>query len=69
MPYLKLTTTRDAYGAQAVIKEYRTLTVGELKRYLEGFDENLPIVLSFDRGYTYGHIDEDSFCEEEDENE
>lgn len=46
-------------------KEARTLqeirhttTVGDLIDFLKGYDEDLPIVLSFDGGYTYGSIDE-----------
>ena len=35
-----------------------TTTVGALIDFLKGYDENLPIVLSFDGGYTYGSIEE-----------
>lgn len=48
-----------------VEKEARTLqeirhttTVGALIDFLKGYDEDLPIVLSFDGGYTYGGIEE-----------
>ena len=41
------------------LKEIRhTTTVGALIEFLKGDDEDLPIVLSFDGGYTYGSIDE-----------
>ena len=48
----------------------RTMTVGELIDFLGEFDENLPIYLYNDRGYTYGNIDHRSFEEiDEDEDE
>ena len=34
----------------------RTFTVGELIEFLEQFDEELPVYLSNDNGYTYGSI-------------
>ena len=46
------------------------MTVGELVEYLGNFDENTPIYLSFDNGYTYGGFTEERFEEnygEEDE--
>ena len=36
----------------------RTFTVGELIAFLEQFDEELPLYLSNDNGYTYGSISE-----------
>ncbi len=41
----------------------RTFTVGELIEFLEQFDEELPVYLSYDNGYTYGSINES--CVEE----
>ena len=41
----------------------RTFTVGELIEFLEQFDEELPVYLSNDNGYTYGSISES--CMEE----
>ena len=41
------------------------MTVAELIDYLSQFDEELPVYLSNDQGYTYGNIDEDSFEEGE----
>ncbi len=38
----------------------RTLTVGELIELLSDFDEDRPVYLRFDDGYTYGSIDEDN---------
>lgn len=47
----------------------RTMTVGELIEFLEQFDEDLPVYLNNDNGYTYGSITEDSFTESYDEEE
>ena len=55
-----------------------TMTVGELIAHLEMFDEDTPVYLNNDNGYTYGEITETSFDmgeiesdedEEEDEEE
>lgn len=45
----------------------RTMTVSELIVYLEQFDEDTPVYIKNDRGYTYGNIDDYSFEESEDE--
>lgn len=45
------------------------MTVGELRAFLEDYDEDTPIYLSFDSGYTYGGITEDRFEENYGENE
>ena len=51
----------------------RTMTAGELMSFLEQFDEDMPVYLSNDNGYTYGSVTESSFteneCDEEDEDE
>ena len=48
---------RNAYSVEDI---YQTMTVGELIHYLqENFDENSPIYLSHDDGYTFGAITED----------
>lgn len=44
-----------------------TLTVGEMIAYLEQFDEDMPLYLKNDNGYTFGSITECSFEEEESE--
>lgn len=43
----------------------RTMTVRELISYLEQFDENTPVYLSHDSGYTFGGINARDFREEE----
>lgn len=48
------------------------LTVGELVHFLEQFDDEMPVHMDFDNGYTYGGFDEHRFEEtdiEEDEEE
>lgn len=45
----------------------RTMTVGELIEFLQDFDEDIPIYLKNDNGYTYGNITESSFEEDSDE--
>lgn len=42
----------------------RTMTVGELIAFLQDFDDELPVYLRNDRGYTYGSVTEGSFDEE-----
>ncbi len=46
-----------------------TMTVAELMAYLEQFDEDTPVYLKNDRGYTYGSIDDYSFEEDYDDEE
>ena len=41
----------------------KTMTVGELIVFLEDYDEDTPLYLSFDNGYTYGGITEGRFEE------
>ena len=43
----------------------KTMTVGEIMRYLEDFDPDEEIYLSHDRGYTYGSITQWDFEERE----
>ena len=47
----------------------RTMTVSELIGYLEQFDEDMPVYLNNDNGYTYGNITESSFEVQEEEEE
>ena len=44
-----------------------TMTVGELIKFLQDFDEDTPVYLKNDNGYTYGNITESSFEEDDDE--
>ena len=45
------------------------MTVGELIRYLEDFDEDTPVYLKHDNGYTYGGIRWNSFEDDVTEDE
>lgn len=60
MGKLIYSTFREGYGIDQI---RRTMTVGELIDFLGNYDEDTPIYLSFDNGYTYGGITEDCFEE------
>ena len=64
MERLIINTMREAYSTEDV---RRTMTVGELKGFLEDFDEDTEIMLSFDNGYTFGGITESRIYLEGDE--
>ena len=67
MKRIVINARREAYGIDDI---RNTMTVGDLVHYLmENFDEDQPIYLSHDNGYTYGGITEKCFNEEEDEEE
>lgn len=60
-------TFREGYGLDQI---RRTMTAGELIEFLQDFNPDTPVYLSFDNGYTYGGITEDRFRDwEEDEEE
>lgn len=44
----------------------KTMTVGELIEYLSEFDEDRPVYLRNDNGYTYGSINKHDIHPEED---
>lgn len=68
MKKLLFQTFREGYGIDQI---RRTMTVSELIEFLGNYDEDTPVYLSFDNGYTYGGITEDRFEEnyEEDNDE
>lgn len=47
----------------------KTFTVGELMAFLEDFDEDMPVYLNNDNGYTYGSIGMNDIWEDEEEDE
>ena len=57
-------TFREGYGLDQI---RRTMTVGELISFLSDFEEDTPVYLSFDNGYTYGGVTEDRFRDDEEE--
>lgn len=63
MSRLILNTSRDGYGIDQIRS---TMTVGDLKCFFDDYDDDTPIYLSFDNGYTYGGISQEEF-EESDE--
>jgi hypothetical protein len=67
--FLAINGNRDGYGPDQC---RNSLTVGELIEALKEFDEDLPIYLVNDGGYTYGSMTEpyeEVYGEEEDEDE
>lgn len=60
MKKLIYSTSREGYGVDQI---NRTMTAGELINFLAQYDEDTPIYLSFDNGYTYGGIVEGRFEE------
>ena len=62
-----LHTKRSDYSAKEAAKH--TISVGELIRELENYDEDEPIVFCNDNGYTYGSISTRLVVEVDDEEE
>jgi len=60
--YLMIEGRREGYGPDQL---RRSMTVRELIEYLEQFDDETPVILSNDNGYTYGSITYSSFQEQE----
>lgn len=56
MRYVSIEGRRTAYSPHDIIKNVGTITVGELIELLSDFDEDLPVILNNDNGYTYGEI-------------
>lgn len=56
MDKLIIIANRDSYSINDI---YNTMTVGDLKTFLDDMEDNTPIYLSFDGGYTYGAIRDD----------
>ena len=57
---------REGYATDQI---KRTMTVAELRDFLEDYDDETPVYLSFDNGYTYGGIIESNFELEENHDE
>ncbi len=66
MEKLIIETEREGYATDQVEK---TMTVGELIELLHYYDEDAPVYLSFDGGYTYGGLRAGRFDLQEDEPE
>ena len=63
MKKLIILAQRESYG----VNDVRTMTVAELREALEEFDDDAPVILSHDSGYTYGGIRWNTMEEDEDE--
>lgn len=57
---------REAYGTDQIT---RTMTVGQLRDFLEQYADDTKVYLNNDGGYTYGSITEESFEEAWEEEE
>ena len=63
MTFLAIEGRRNGYAPEQC---GRTMTVGELIEYLQdNCDEDMPVYLRNDNGYTYGNLDWSSFEEHE----
>ena len=49
---------REGYTIEQAENEREAITVGELMRLLEDFDEDAKVYISNDNGYTYGSVTE-----------
>lgn len=58
---------RDSYSSKEASS--RSMTVCELIDELSSYDENAPVILSFDNNYTYGSIRPSRIVYEEGEEE
>jgi hypothetical protein len=61
---LIITAHRNGYSPKQCGK---TLTVSELIEVLQNYDEDLPVYLSHDNGYTFGSISENDLNEDDEE--
>lgn len=63
---LYIKAEREGYSISQIRK---TMTVSDLISYLEQFDEDAPVYLKHDGGYTYGSINWESFEDNEEDGE
>ena len=61
---LIITAHRNGYSTKQCGK---TLTVSELIEVLQNYDEDLPVYLSHDNGYTFGSISENDLNEDDED--
>ena len=54
---------RDVYSAEDILDS--TIKVGDLISFLEQYDEDTPVMINNDNGYTYGKITTYSIDEED----
>jgi hypothetical protein len=59
--------SRDGYGIDQIAD--KAITIGELKRLIDDFDDDDLFVLSHDNGYTYGSISSWKMSEAEEQSD
>ena len=57
-PVIIIEAKREGYTIEQAEDEREAITVGELMRLLEDFDEDTKVYISNDNGYTYGSVTE-----------
>ena len=57
-PVIIIEAKREGYTIEQAENEREAITVGELMRLLEDFDEDTKVYISNDNGYTYGSVTE-----------
>ena len=57
-PVIIIEAKREGYSIEQAENEREAITVGELMRLLEDFDEDTKVYISNDNGYTYGSVTE-----------
>lgn len=72
MEILTIRARQSGYSAQQAMEESKPITVGELRAYLEDFDEDAPVLLHFDgKMGMYGSVTErgldSEYIDDEDE--
>jgi hypothetical protein len=70
-PVIIIEAKREGYTIEQAENERTAVTVGELMRLLEDFDEDTKVYISNDNGYTYGSVTEyrirEDWVDEDDE--
>lgn len=70
-PVIIIEAKREGYTIEQAENEREAITVGELMRLLEDFDEDAKVYISNDNGYTYGSVTEyrirEDWVDEDDE--
>lgn len=72
MTYLRIEAARECYSAKDALEGWNcreTMTVGDLRRFLEDYDDDTKIIFSHDGGYTFGSLTENDISEEDTEDE
>ena len=70
-PVIIIEAKREGYTIEQAENEREAITVGELMRMLEDFDEDTKVYISNDNSYTYGSVTEyrirEDWVDEDDE--